>query len=94
VAIDTPVFELRETLMGKYGEDSKLIYDLADQVRLESKLAHNHPLHITLAYIGVFTLTRAAVRGGVVSDDEGTSALGWCGRLVDVGVAVLAVRRY
>jgi hypothetical protein len=34
VAIDTPVFELRETLMGKYGEDSKLIYDLADQVRL------------------------------------------------------------
>ncbi|VVA24763.1 PREDICTED: histidine--tRNA ligase [Prunus dulcis] len=29
--LDTPVFELRETLMGKYGEDSKLIYDLADQ---------------------------------------------------------------
>lgn len=29
--IDTPVFELREVLMGKYGEDSKLIYDLADQ---------------------------------------------------------------
>lgn len=31
VSIDTPVFELRETLTGKYGEDSKLIYDLADQ---------------------------------------------------------------
>lgn len=31
VTIDTPVFELRETLMGKYGEDSKLIYDIADQ---------------------------------------------------------------
>ncbi|OSX68834.1 hypothetical protein BU14_2191s0001 [Porphyra umbilicalis] len=31
VAIDTPVFELRETLLNKYGEDSKLIYDLADQ---------------------------------------------------------------
>ncbi|KAG2318275.1 hypothetical protein Bca52824_021397 [Brassica carinata] len=30
-ALDTPVFELRETLMGKYGEESKLIYDLADQ---------------------------------------------------------------
>ncbi|KAJ4778020.1 Histidine--tRNA ligase [Rhynchospora pubera] len=30
-ALDTPVFELKETLMGKYGEDSKLIYDLADQ---------------------------------------------------------------
>jgi histidyl-tRNA synthetase len=29
--IDTPVFELKEILLGKYGEDSKLIYDLADQ---------------------------------------------------------------
>lgn len=31
VTIDTPVFELKEVLMGKYGEDSKLIYDLQDQ---------------------------------------------------------------
>ncbi|XP_012855311.1 PREDICTED: LOW QUALITY PROTEIN: histidine--tRNA ligase [Erythranthe guttata] len=31
MSLDTPAFELRETLMGKYGEDSKLIYDLADQ---------------------------------------------------------------
>lgn len=31
VTIDTPVFELREILTGKYGEDSKLIYDLQDQ---------------------------------------------------------------
>ncbi|KZF26011.1 histidyl-tRNA synthetase, class IIa [Xylona heveae TC161] len=31
VTLDTPVFELREILAGKYGEDSKLIYDLADQ---------------------------------------------------------------
>ena len=30
-ALDTPVFELKEVLTGKYGEDSKLIYDLADQ---------------------------------------------------------------
>jgi len=29
--IETPVFELKEVLTGKYGEDSKLIYDLADQ---------------------------------------------------------------
>ena len=29
--IDTPVFELKETLTGKYGEDSKLIYDIKDQ---------------------------------------------------------------
>lgn len=31
VTIDTPVFEMRDILSGKYGEDSKLIYDLADQ---------------------------------------------------------------
>jgi len=31
VSIDTPVFERKSTLAGKYGEDSKLIYDLADQ---------------------------------------------------------------
>lgn len=31
VQIDTPIFELKETLMGKYGEEgSKLIYDLKD----------------------------------------------------------------
>jgi histidyl-tRNA synthetase len=31
VTIDTPVFEMREILTGKYGEDSKLIYNLEDQ---------------------------------------------------------------
>ncbi|RKP11980.1 hypothetical protein BJ684DRAFT_23161 [Piptocephalis cylindrospora] len=31
VTIDTPVFELKDILSGKYGEDSKLIYDLEDQ---------------------------------------------------------------
>jgi histidyl-tRNA synthetase len=29
--LSRPVFELKEILAGKYGEDSKLIYDLADQ---------------------------------------------------------------
>ena len=29
--IDTPVFELRQLLMGNYGEDQKLIYNLEDQ---------------------------------------------------------------
>ncbi|XP_039690924.1 histidine--tRNA ligase, cytoplasmic isoform X2 [Medicago truncatula] len=28
---DTPVFELREALIGKYGEISKLVYDIADK---------------------------------------------------------------
>ena len=31
VTVDTPVFELRQILAGKYGEDSKLIFDLSDQ---------------------------------------------------------------
>ncbi|KAI5179716.1 histidyl-tRNA synthetase [Nematocida sp. AWRm80] len=31
VPFDTPMFELKSILMNKYGEDSKLIYDLADQ---------------------------------------------------------------
>lgn len=31
VTIETPVFELKSILTGKYGEDSKLIYDLQDQ---------------------------------------------------------------
>ncbi|KAL3106866.1 hypothetical protein niasHT_010781 [Heterodera trifolii] len=32
VTMETPVFELREVLMGKYGEEgTKLVYDLADQ---------------------------------------------------------------
>ncbi len=32
VEIDTPVFELKEILLGKYGEEGgKLIYDLEDQ---------------------------------------------------------------
>ena len=31
VEIDTPIFELKETLLGKYGEEGgKLIYDLED----------------------------------------------------------------
>jgi phenylalanyl-tRNA synthetase alpha subunit len=31
VRIETPVLELKSTLTGKYGEDSKLIYELKDQ---------------------------------------------------------------
>ncbi|RLN31182.1 histidine--tRNA ligase, cytoplasmic [Panicum miliaceum] len=55
-ALDTPVFELRETLMGKYGEDSKLIYDLADQLDIgtyEIKLNHRKLLDGMLEICGV-----------------------------------------
>lgn len=44
VEIDTPVFELKETLLGKYGEEGgKLIYDLADQVRKSGVLYAKTP---------------------------------------------------
>ncbi|GAY58154.1 hypothetical protein CUMW_184940 [Citrus unshiu] len=46
MALDTPVFEMRETLMGKYGEDSKLIYDLADQIKLNHRLLLDGMLEI------------------------------------------------
>uniref|UniRef100_T1JHS5 histidine--tRNA ligase n=1 Tax=Strigamia maritima TaxID=126957 RepID=T1JHS5_STRMM len=39
--IDTPVFELKEVLTGKYGEDSKLIFDLADQGGEKSSLRYD-----------------------------------------------------
>ena len=31
VEIDTPVFERKDILLGKYGEQQKLIFDLQDQ---------------------------------------------------------------
>ncbi|KAL4785616.1 hypothetical protein BJX76DRAFT_346956 [Aspergillus varians] len=39
--LDTPVFELKEILAGKYGEDSRLIYDLADQGGEECALRYD-----------------------------------------------------
>jgi len=50
VAIDTPVFELKSTLTGKYGEDSKLIYDLADQVR-DLSFAYTHHVIVSLNFV-------------------------------------------
>ncbi|KAJ2742486.1 Cytoplasmic and mitochondrial histidine tRNA synthetase [Coemansia sp. BCRC 34301] len=41
VTIDTPVFELKDILVGKYGEDSKLIYDLKDQGGEECSLRYD-----------------------------------------------------
>ena len=60
VTIDTPVAELKETLVGKYGEDSKLIYDLADQGG--EKLALRYDLTVPFARFcaehGVDTIKR------------------------------------
>ena len=65
VTLSTPVFELKETLTGKYGEDSKLIYDLADQggellsLRYDltvSILVHVHNTNCTIMYYTVMTV--------------------------------------
>ena len=55
VELDTPVFELKETLTGKYGEDSKLIYDLEDQGG--EMLSLRYDLTVPLArYLGLKNL--------------------------------------
>jgi len=46
IALDTPVFELKEVLTGKYGEDSKLIYDLQDQGGELCSLRYDLTVHI------------------------------------------------
>lgn len=79
VTIDTPVFELRETLAGKYGEDSKLIYDLADQggellsLRCEYSFSHRQIGTVSWRGWGGHSFVKAsaladctAVRGVVV----------------------------
>lgn len=51
VAIDTPVFELRDVLQNKYGEDSKLIYHLSDDMSSEKgeKLSLRYDLSVPFA---------------------------------------------
>ncbi|EIW87359.1 histidyl-tRNA synthetase [Coniophora puteana RWD-64-598 SS2] len=60
-ALDTPVFERKDVLTGKYGEDSKLIYDLMDQGGEQLALRYDHtvPLARYLAMGG------AAVQGKI-----------------------------
>ncbi|KAI0347935.1 histidyl-tRNA synthetase [Trametopsis cervina] len=52
--LDTPVFERKEILAGKYGEDAKLIFDLKDQGGEELALRYDHtvPLARHLAMNG------------------------------------------
>lgn len=51
VSIDTPVFERREVLQNKYGEDSKLIYDLSDSMTADGgeKLSLRYDLSVPFA---------------------------------------------
>ncbi|KIK68467.1 hypothetical protein GYMLUDRAFT_54097 [Collybiopsis luxurians FD-317 M1] len=52
--LDTPVFERKEILAGKYGEDAKLIFDLQDQGGEQLSLRYDHtvPLARYLAMMG------------------------------------------
>ncbi|KIY50012.1 histidyl-tRNA synthetase [Fistulina hepatica ATCC 64428] len=52
--LDTPVFERKDVLTGKYGEDSKLIFDLMDQGGEQLALRYDHtvPLARYLAMLG------------------------------------------
>ena len=52
--LDTPVFERKDILTGKYGEDQKLIFDLKDQGGEELALRYDHtvPLARYLAMNG------------------------------------------
>ncbi|KZT42597.1 histidyl-tRNA synthetase [Sistotremastrum suecicum HHB10207 ss-3] len=53
--LDTPVFERKEILAGKYGEDAKLIFDLQDQGGEQLSLRYDHtvPLARYLAMTGL-----------------------------------------
>ncbi|KAJ3746685.1 histidine-tRNA ligase [Lentinula detonsa] len=52
--LDTPVFERKEILAGKYGEDAKLIFDLMDQGGEQLSLRYDHtvPLARYLSMMG------------------------------------------
>jgi histidyl-tRNA synthetase len=52
--LDTPVFERKDILAGKYGEDAKLIFDLEDQGGEQLALRYDHtvPLARYLAMCG------------------------------------------
>ena len=52
--MDTPVFERKDVLTDKYGEDSKLIFDLMDQGGEQLALRYDHtvPLARYLAMLG------------------------------------------
>ncbi|KAF9007955.1 histidine-tRNA ligase [Cyathus striatus] len=52
--LDTPVFERKDILTGKYGEDAKLIFDLMDQGGEQLALRYDHtvPLGRYLAMMG------------------------------------------
>lgn len=54
--LDTPVFERKDVLTGKYGEDQKLIFDLMDQGGEQLALRYDH----TVSHLLLFLLRRVS----------------------------------
>ena len=65
--IDTPVFELKEILAGKYGEDSKLIYDLQDQGGELCSLRYDLTVSLLKPYISSSGVTDDRFRSLAIS---------------------------
>lgn len=71
-ALDTPVFERKDVLAGKYGEDQKLIFDLMDQGGEQLALRYDHtvPLARYLAMAGATTQAKIWQVGKVYRRDN------------------------
>lgn len=91
--LDTPVFERKEVLAGKYGEDAKLIFDLMDQGGEQLALRYDHtvPLARYLAMNGAITTQNKLWQVGKVyrRDNPVMSK----GRMREFSQAVRPIRR-
>lgn len=92
--LDTPVFERKDILAGKYGEDAKLIFDLKDQGGEELALRYDHtvPLARYLAMSGAtHTVSKFWQVGKVYRRDNPVMSKG---RMREFSQAVCSLRLY
>lgn len=77
VSIGTPTFEHKSVLMGKYGDDEKLIFELKDQGGSDLALRYDHtvPLSRYIAANGIPNLVRYVI-GDVYRRDNPSLAQG------------------
>jgi histidyl-tRNA synthetase len=90
--LDAPVFERKDILAGKYGEDAKLIFDLEDQGGEQLALRYDHsvPLARYLAMGGATdTQSKLWQVGKVYRQDNPVMSKG---RLMEFSQAVRAIR--
>ncbi|PFH46653.1 hypothetical protein AMATHDRAFT_69300 [Amanita thiersii Skay4041] len=70
--LDTPVFERKDVLTGKYGEDQKLIFDLMDQGGEQLALRYDHTVPLA---------RWLAMNGGVVGGGSGQAKIWQVGKV-------------